>query len=294
MVSLPSRWVRDFELGKGDEVEVEELGKQIVVRNEKEIKLDKIQIDISNLDERVVVWLLSSLHKAGYDEISVLYDDPKVIKVVQELIRDLFIGFAIVEQTNKRCVIKCVSKNLESEFDATLKRAFFVTQNLGESVYEAAKSGNFESASDLIALEHTNNQLTNFCERILNKRGYKDYKKSNFIYAIVWNLEKIADDHKHICEYLSELKKGRINKQILDLIKKTNDYFKQYFELFYKFDMEKLSNANKVKKAVQKEIMNIEASKKEFALLHHLNSIIAKITDFSGNIIAMHQDGLDA
>jgi len=44
MVSLPSRWIRDFELEKGDEVEIEEIGKQIIISNLKEISFDAIQL----------------------------------------------------------------------------------------------------------------------------------------------------------------------------------------------------------------------------------------------------------
>ena len=291
VVSLPIKWVRKYGVKKGDELEVKDLASSIIFSTKKEFEIKKTSVDITKTNERTIRWLLSSMHKKGYDEIELFYNDPKKTKVIQELIKDLFVGFAIVHQGNKRCVLRSISHDQDKEFDNILRRAWLVTISLAEGAADYIKEGQQKYMKELIMLEKTNNQLTNFCERTLNKKGHLDYSKTCFYYVIVWNLEKIADDYKYICELLSA-NNAKISKESLAYFKETTEYLRAYYELFYSFKLEQLNNLNDKKKELLVKGHKLVSAKKgtEATMLNYLTSTVMRITDFSASMIALNTD----
>jgi phosphate uptake regulator len=228
---------------------------------------------------------LSAAHKAGFDEIEILYEDPSIVKVAYELVKELYMGFSVVEQTNKRCVLKAISRDKVEDFNTILRRAFIVALSMADSSLEMIKNKQFSDLNSLISLEHFNNQLTNFCERALNK---KEYKNGNcFYYVVAWNLEKVCDNYKYICDKHSEAKD--VNKKILDFYKKTNDFFRGYYELFYKFDNNSLVRLTNKGKELIKESNKLHknANDFEFIILSSLRDVILQCLDFSASYIAI-------
>jgi len=292
VVSLPSKWVKKQGIKKGDEIDVEERGRELVIGSERGYEEEKIEIDITNLNDRVIRYLLSILQKKGYNEIIVKYNKPFVTKTIEELTKNLFTGFAIVEQTENKSILRSISNDMESEFNTALRRAFLVTLSMGESCLEFIGKEKLKDLKGLIPLENTNNQLTNFCERILNKKGHPDHKKTCFMYVIVWNLEKICDEYKYICEYFSqpENSKIKISKETINLFEKTNNFLESYYNLFYKFDINKLNELHEEKTKIENKIKLIYKTKKdkEIVLANYLSSIITRTVDFTGSIIAIN------
>lgn len=289
-VTLPAGWVKRYGLKAGEEVEVEEKGRNILIGSDKEAEMDRITLDTRDLNERVIRWLLSGFHKGGYDEIEVLFDKKEVMDIVNELIKELYMGFAIIEQTDKRCLLKNISKDLESEFDNILKRAFLVTLSMAESSLDLIKKDKLLELKNLISLERTNNQLTNFCERILNKKGYKDYKKTCFMYVVAWNLEKVCDDYKYISQYLSENPKIKVNNKLIDVYKNTNNQLRGYYSLLLKFKVEELIELNKKKKEIILMIKEFikKQSHEEAIISNYLMSIVMKCEDFSTSMFMLN------
>jgi phosphate uptake regulator len=291
VVSLPSKWVKKYGIKKGDELEVTDSASNIVFSTKREGGAKKTSINIQNTNERTIRWLLSSLHKKGYDEIELFYDKSKKTAVIQELVKDLFIGFAIVHQSSKRCVLRAISQDQDKEFDNILRRAWLVTISMGESAIEYLEQGQQRQLKELITLEKTNNQLTNFCQRTLNKKGHIEAAKTCFYYVIAWNLEKICDDYKYICELLSE-NKTKLSKESLVLFKETNNFLRSYYELFYSFDLNKLNKLHDRKKELIAKGHKLISTKKgvETTMLNYLTGAVLKTTDFSASMIALKTD----
>ena len=80
--------------------------------------------------------------------------------------------------------------------------------------------------------ELLNNQLTNFCERLVNKHRFE---KSVFQYIIIWNLEKICDNYKYIINELEKKNKNNtdikaklhISKELIDIFELANSLSKK-------------------------------------------------------------------
>lgn len=284
VISLPSKWVRQWGIQKGDELELNEHGPKIQISTESTRSIHKCSVDIENTSERALRWLLSSLHKKGYDEIELNTADENQKEIISQLLKDLFVGFTIVHQSPQRCVIRSISQDSPEAFDTILRRAFLVTLDFGEQLSEELRKGEFSKLNQLIHLEKSNNQLTNFCQRILNKRG--EPIKSTFLYVIVWNLEKIADDYKYLCQHLMEHKK--VGKETINYLDNTNKILRNYYELFYKFDLQKLNKISKEFKQLKKEISAMIAKSEDALALSHLLHLLLKTADFSASIYALN------
>ncbi len=287
-ITLPKHWTERVGLKGGDELDIEETEKGLSVSSEKTYKFNKIKIDTTNFNERVTRLTLSAAHKAGFDEIEIIYEDPFIIKVANELVKELYMGFSIVEQTNKRCVLKAIASDKVEDFETILRRAFLVALSMADSSLEMIKNRQFSDLPTLITLEHFNNQLTNFCERVLNKKGYKD--GNCFYYVVAWNLEKVCDNYKYICDYHAEAK-GSINKNLLNFYARSNEFFRKYYEIFYKFNSSELVKLTKEGKAMLKQGRKMHKDIKndfEFTVLNSLMDVILQCMDFSASYIAIH------
>ncbi len=293
VISLPSKWVKNYNIKKGEELEIEELGNHILIKPEKsETEQKKISFNIDKLDERTFRYTISALHKLGYDEITLHFEKPKHKEAIQHLLQNLLLGFIVIEQTSKKVVLKNVSNEIESEFNPTLRRAFLVTLSLANSSLEMMSSKQFTDLNSLLNLESSNNQLTSFCLRLMNKGFYKEQDKKLFLATIIWNLEKIADEYKEICINFSSHNK-EINKELLKIYKEVNNFLNEYYELIYKFSAEKVNELVLKKNTIIKNIHNIKPqNKQEIQLLNSLYSITSKTSDLSSSIFALNHKEL--
>lgn len=292
VVSLPADWVKKYGVKKGDEIELVESGQKVVISTTKQGETSsKAQIDASELNERALEWTLAALHKSGYDEIIISYKKPETLKVINKYLKTFLMGFVIMSHTDNRCILRSITKNVESEFESTLRRAFLVTISIGEESLKCIKEKKFLELLELVHYEQTNNQLTNFCERLINKGAYKNDKHMCFMYVINWNLEKICDNYKYICKYLAD-SPIKLSEETLKFFEEANKYFKAYYDLFYKFDLQKLTELSEKKKVlINKSIdMNKTKNYKEIAVIHHLTNIIAQTSDFSSSMVALNQE----
>jgi phosphate uptake regulator len=284
VVSLPSKWVKAQGIRKGQEVDVEAQGAQLTISSSDQSVDKKISVDVTSLNtEGVQRWLLSALHKAGYDEIEISYKDARIGKGIQDTVRDLMIGFAVVEQLKNKCIIRLVAREQEKEFDSILRRAFLVTKALGEGLIAYLESGQSGDTSELLTLEKTNNQLTNFCERILNKKGRGE--KTCFWYVIAWNLEKICDDYKK----LAILLQGRTADKIaIASLKGCNEFFAGYYELFYTFSLAEFDPLNEKRKIIEDNISKEIRKGKAVEAYSTMQALLTKVADLSASYIAIH------
>lgn len=290
VISLPADWVKKYGIKKGEEIDVEEKGRNILISTKKGYELHKIRIDISDLDAQVIKWTLSAIQKSGYDEIEVIYNSKEQLNIIEGMIKDVMMGYEITEQSEKRCLIKVISQGLEAEFDNTLRRIFLVTLAMAEEGLIAIKKGNYDQLDEIIQKEITNNKLTNFCEMLINKSGFKDQKKVTFIYLIVWLLESVADDYRDMYKYLMTKKKFKLDKDILSIYEQTNKMLQMYYSVFYNPDNSKMVQVNKGCKDIAEKIYTTAKNRKpeEMTILIFFWGIAQKIRDFSTSTIALN------
>lgn len=291
-VSLPIKWAKRYNLNKGDEIDVEEKNNTIIVSTEKSFKIDAQEIDTKNMDKKTLNWLLSALYKRGHDEIKIFFEDPTHMQVIQERVNQL-LGYAIIEQTHNNCVIKNISEALEGEFNSTLKRAFLLTISMGEGILDVIEKGDdLKKLQGLLGMEETNNQLTGFCHRIINKKGYKDYQKTSFVYTIIWLLESIADEYRDICKFFikEENSDTKISKEVIDIFNITNELIKKLYDAFYNFSYKEILEIANIRKDIREKTNKImmKNTSNEVILVKGLDGVAQRVTDSIGSLLGIN------
>lgn len=287
-ITLPKGWTNNIGLKGGDEIEIAENEDSLIIGvSKKENKILKTKVDLRSKSEKFVKYTLSILHKQGYDEIEIFHNHPKWITLIENHINDKLSGFEIIEQSNKRFLIKRISTVLPEEFEPILRKAFLVTKLMGETSLDAFHRGAINELDGVLVLEKTNDKLTNLCQRILIKERHKNQKKTDFIYTLVWQLEKVADSYSHLCKEYQNKKNIKINKKLLETYKETNILFSLVYETYYKSDNQKINEILKLFKDIKKSCFELIKSGKpeERIFSHYLLEISEKAKDMLGPIL---------
>ncbi|MFH1063646.1 MAG: hypothetical protein V1729_01045 [Candidatus Woesearchaeota archaeon] len=285
LVSLPKAWIDQQKIMKGDELDLLVEGNHVVVSTSTEAKPETIKIDVSDA-HMFSFRFLAAIYKSGYDEVELQLSEKTSLKELSRQINSMLPGYELVDQRGRVCVIKNISKGLDSEFDTILRKIFLITNSMAKNTLDALKTKDYNLLNDTILLEETTNRFCNFCERMLNKKGYKNAKKTSFVYNIVWELEKVTDQFKYLNVYLLENRNAKIGKEAFDLFSRVNTLFNMFYELFYKFDSEKVQTIAAERKAIVAECNRLFGSKTtDPKIVHHLSNVTQMVFNMVGSYL---------
>lgn len=288
---MPRKWSLQFNIKKGDELEVEEDGNRIIIKIEKEAPADRAEVNfIENKPstDSTIYRFLSAIYKAGFDEIYVIYETTQECEVAQRTVNNEFVGFEIIEESKNHFVAKKVSNLDVSEFETILKRTFFFLNNMAKDGLEAIKSNDKETLKNLVVRDININKLTDYTRRIINKGSYTKYKRTHPLYFVIEHQEKIGDGYKKIFRFLSE-NNAKINKKTINIYGEVTEFLESFYDLFYNFKHEKVGKFITDKKEIEAEIMALlgKVDKKDTQILVYLYYILYMIFDCNGPIIAI-------
>lgn len=284
LVSLPKKWADKYGIKKGDEIEVEERGGSIIITTEKDISSSKTQIDFKG-KELLIHRALSSLYRGGYDEITITFEKPSELEIIQSTISQELIGFEIIEQGRNHLTVKQVSHIDHSEFDAMMRRTFIFLVSTADECLEALKTNNVTILKNLILRDLTVNKLTDYCRRSLNKRE-SYFKHAGPGYVLIELLEKIGDGYRNICNFASQ-NKIKISKSTINLLAEANILLRDAYKLCYSFNLNDMGAFLARKQNIDNEIADISKNlkKDEVQVLIYLNGISDNIFYLNGPLM---------
>ena len=238
-VSLPAEWVRNFSLQKGDEITIEQRKEGLLLTAGKERHYGQKKISVKGYPH-IIAKAVAALYKCGYDEIIVEYGDHTELEKIHQIIATGYIGFEIIDETKDTVIIRKVSEPSQQEFKTIFRRIFHFLHTTAEESLEAARDGDLAMYQKLILRDENINKLSDFCRRVVNERGQREYEQDTALYHILEQLEKIADVYKEINTELLE-KKTKLSKKTLGSYAKANMAIAEYEDLFFSFSIEKAS-----------------------------------------------------
>jgi hypothetical protein len=207
---------------------------------------------------------------------------------IENVIISMLMGYEIIDQTEKTCVIKNLSGDDVSEFEAIVRRTFLISLSMAKNSLEDLETKNHGKLKEQLALEKINNKLVNYCLRLLNKQPYKK-EKTIFSYLILWVLESICDDYKDLIKLLlKEDLKNNISKEFKEAYKKTNDLFEDYYHLYYSYSNQKMMNLKNKISALRTKIIITEFKAKEKEYSYFLFSITNRLLDSLGSTMGLN------
>ncbi len=258
MVSLPSKWVKDHGLNKGDEIELKQEKNQIILTTHKKVQATKTTIDVSNLPSSLIWHYLKSTYRQGTDEIKVFFKNEQIkeLKTNQilktreliQIISDQLIGMEIIKEEKNYCILKEISEIKEKEFENILNRIFISLINLIETSLEAIKNKDKQTIENIFRFTDKNiNKFSDFCMRILNKTQHKN---SNSYYLIVAYLEEIGDNFIRINQSIYK----NFNKEAIEKYREMGKVLKLLYKTYYNFNKESLLGFYEKRDQIRKKL----------------------------------------
>ncbi len=286
-VSLPFKWAGQHNIGKGDELNVEPEGSMLkVYPGDEKAATKKRKVDFSRLDLQSMRIILTVLHKSGYDELEITFKDPEAVRALQERINSRLIGYEIIEQRKNTCVVKNVAGDHLSEADALLRRSFLVMLSMADNSLADLKAGSYAKLPELLVLEETNNKLVNYCQRLLNKKPFKD-EKTVYSYMIVWAVENLCDEIRDFIKKIIE-NNIRPSPQILGIYEHAVGLMKDYYELCYGYSDERFMLIQKKINSLNRSLDKAQFSGAEKQLHPHLSALVKKVFGGLGSAVGLH------
>ncbi|MBU4502406.1 MAG: hypothetical protein KKA79_07455, partial [Nanoarchaeota archaeon] len=273
-VTLPSQWTHKYGLKPGDEVNVHEQEKNLLISTEKNFEQESsVTIDSAKLNDVLLWTYIIAAYRKGADEIKVKYESQERIKLIQKVV-DALLGLAVVDQKSEFCIIKDLSGMTENtEFDQILRRIFILLKNLSEETLTAIKTKNNSALNNMEYQDYSINKFSNFCLRLLSKKGHKDFHKTPIMHYIVSELENLGDEYVRLA--LDAVNK-KLSKEVISAIEDTNKFFIMYYHFFYKFDntdsMKLLDQRDKLMNKIEKLLKTKKAE--DIKILYHLSKMV--------------------
>jgi|GEM_PF-2041365 len=270
IISLPSGWIKKNNVKSGDELDVGEQDKTLVIASNINTSIKSITQNISSLDPFLVKTFLARIYQKGYDLAYLIHNDPILLKKIQEKTLEL-IGYEIIEQNNKYCLIQSISSHIELDFDNSLRKAFSTAKQMLEIAMKAYKEKNISVLESLSIIDLEVNRLCYFCLRQINKAqhiGTEQMQQSHILYSVIESLEHIGDNMTRLGTNLSRARKE--NLDITRLMQLLLDQFNSVYSYYYDSTTDKANLAHKLFKELNAEISEIGKNKMS---MHELKSV---------------------
>ena len=284
VISLPNKWVRKFNIVAGNELEVVEEEKGLIIKTVSNFKTEKEFLDFTKIN-KLLKRILASKYTKGTDEIEIKIDSLEKSRIIQKRV-DEMIGMEVIEQSKDRLLIKDIQGTNIENFDNILRRVLYLINSLSEESLKSIskKETDLEYLQDI---EKNINKFTDYCFRILNKKGYANYKNTSAMYCIIYLLEDLADEYKNLISYINE-NKIKLNNELILIYSKIDDYYKNLQKLFLKFDLEDAVNLadyrDKIIIFTSKQLKNTKSAN-EAIIIKNFERIIKIIIDIMDQLL---------
>lgn len=280
-ISLPNEWVKKFNIKKGDELSVKELGKELKIYPE-EIKNKEEKKDISiGVNEKTGKSVITGAYRQGYDHLELSFTNPEYIKSIQNVMFQQVMGFEIVRQTENKCEIKDLTGHVKDEFDAVQRRIWLLLLDFAEESAKALEKNDKDWMERIKSRDYTINRFANYCLRHLIKQGHSNPNNTPVHYYAIKCLEEIADGYKNTCSSIKE-RTTKLNKEEIEIIKSINKILNKVYSIWYKHDRDEIENTFKDIKSINEKI-----SSKETPLSQMLN-VTSRISNLLSVIIQLN------
>ncbi len=277
-ISLPNSWAKLHGMKKGDEVDVRENGADLLVSPTESRKEKKTEISISGMNRETRKDILIALHKKGYDEVKITFEDIRSVKDLLACINEMHLGFEVIKQEQKSVVIRDISNPDGEQLDNLVRRLFRITIEYASRVAEVMAEK--EEATESCLLHDVSiRRISNHCKRILNKHANG---RPPYLLCIIECLEMVSGDLTALLEALKD--RSSHPQKVIDTSAKLVQLLSGCYDLYYAFSF---SSYDKVRLASIKAETSIKGLP-EGEITSRLARLHDKISIMLPHILASH------
>lgn len=235
-VSLPSKWVAEQKLKKGDELDITLDNACLIFSKAEQHKEKKeITLNIDSFNYHALGRALDVLYKAHYDKIILTYSKEEIYYEKKEQninLRSLinkfvnrFIGAEITAQSATKTEIECFITEESPDLDKIEKRIYFLLKEMGDELLTSIGS-DYKKFHD-ISYDHHDNiaRFINYFLKVLHN-SHKSEEEKKIAFTFYTLIDQIVDKIRHLSEAIHE------NGCTPKVKKYLNDILEFFFEQF--------------------------------------------------------------
>ncbi|HIH37951.1 hypothetical protein J4460_08380 [Candidatus Woesearchaeota archaeon] len=238
-ISLPARWAKQHRIKPGKELEVTARGGILEVAASPSD--DPISLDVDIKDHlKVGVRYINAAYRKGVDELTLHYGQSSYLHRIERCLAEEVLGFEIVRQGENWCTMKVIPGEEDGSFETLLRRVWILLLSMGDDTLKGMKekSNNFDRG--IVAIDNRISKFTNYCIRVLARRGSVEHRNIPAFYRLLRGLEELADPYKYLAErYCHNLPK--LNPKFFSIMENINKDVRRFYGTFYKPDNHALS-----------------------------------------------------
>jgi len=265
MISLPSKWIKKNKLEKGDEVELEELNRKLVITTESKKGSSEITVNLSSLTESAVRTIVTNVYRAGYNKIIINFNDKAILKIIEDVIENYLIGFEIIKKSQNSCIIENITEPSEDQFDNIFSKIIWSINDLFEITEAMLK----KEKRDFTKIEEKIKQFDNLCRRIISKKGIDE--KLQLQLAFHSELIHAQREIYHLLRYLGK-NPVKTGKEELELLEECKQIFETLKQAYNRKDISLLEKIHGTEKEIIYKKGYNSFKKANPIIVHHLLS----------------------
>lgn len=241
MVSLPSKWVKQHNLEKGDEVEIDTVPEGVLISAEASRKETATTLALKGSNPAEIRTLIVNAYRAGYDKLTVTFETDKQYEELLDILHHKLLGFEVVSRKQHSCVIENVTEPSFDHFEMLVTK---LLQNISELLKEAIARSKGEQPSPIKDIEERILKYDNFCRRAIAKQPltYKAALHLSFFSLIIHGNRELY----HMLDTL----KGPTNKGTQQLLEEVQEVFQALQTTYLRKDIAAASPMHKSEKEI--------------------------------------------
>lgn len=287
VVSLPAKYARKHLLNKGDEVQLVEEGSDLRLTKgaATAAKTLSYAFDVGG-NARIGRRVLAASYRFGLAELKLTYEDTKVFESLQQTLLEQTIGFEVVKQEERSCLVKDLSKVAPEEFENVVQRCWSLLIDIANDTILGMRKRDYELLKTMHLKDRAVNKFTNYTMRLLLVGGRFSLLKTVAYYHFLHSFEELADEYQDMATYLSERKIEPSKGHIADL-EELSSHTRSFMNAHNSFDSAEAETAVNAVVAVQ-ERLHLAKAKDDAVTAYYILSICRRLRNLMIAIVELH------
>ena len=235
VASLPSKWIRENQLEKGDYLDVEEEDNSLVLRTKKKLKFSEARIDVTSYKNKNIGNILNQTYRKGFDKVHVKYKTQEQFNEISRLTRETLLGFDIVEQNENYCLLANIAEPGEDKFEVLLRKLFLSIKHEATEIIDELRKGNSSEMQKRNEIKNSIDKYTNIIRRMIIKYQIHGNKNSYLLFYSTSLLSLIHHAYYYMYKYAHD--KDKLSKTTFGILDDSVKLFDEYYRAFYKKDL---------------------------------------------------------
>lgn len=277
MVSLPSPWIKRFNLSKGKEVDIiDEKDHLIIASSEKTVK-KQITFSFKTTTESAIRIALINAYRAGYDTLKIKGATKDQQKIIKEVLQNYLPGLEVTSQEDSMCIIENITEPDPEKFDVVLQKIF---SGISIMITETAE----RIKQKIAAVDYTPTILNihrydNFCRRSMVKKNIYS-EKAIFFWNFLSMIIHVPRELYHLNKYLDTVTVSLSPQErtvVIHYLSELEKLFSLLRHAYHEKNIETIESLHQQANHLLNQVYTSMKKSKNGVILHHLGSAVRNL-----------------